>query len=393
MKIIKIIKIKTRRYKLKKIYLFGIIPLFQYKIIYWKKTLKSFSLLKKYSPAKNQRVFYLKTHRLHKMSTDCIQHWVNIAHKMNAFIYIVCDNPKMQKEISYNVIFWNDNVEFIKSDKKSMKKYINTILKSVSRSELWQRIAFSMMTPFTHAAKNNYELSYNIDADDIMILANPELISKALIKAENYSQEKNLDLFNLDMFFSKTFGVHWSFGVVICRNPQRCIEVVMKNTDWRWNLNLIKKFNICWIDKYNFNVDWLFTYIRDTNQLNMGTFYIDNSHVVHMPDRILEHGWAFMLHWKDNKINFPILSNLYLHNCWETMLIPKECLKIDIGINDNEYKHFINSFYDNDFCLEFDMLNYAVARNLVNSNIYTSYAKSEEFIKKNQRREKCWENL
>ncbi len=381
MKIIRIIKIKTRRYTLKKIYLFGIIPLFQYKNNISGTTLKRYSLIKKHFPAKNQRVFYLKVHRAHTTSTDCVQQWVNIADKMDAFIYFVCDNPKMQREISRNVIFLNDNFEFIKSDSRSIKKHINTLLKGVEKSKLWRRIAFSMMTPFTHAAKNNYKLSYNIDADDIMILVNPELISKAFILAENYAAENNLDLFNLDMFLSKTFGVHWSFGVVICRSPQKCIDVVIKNTDWRRNSNLIKKFNICWIKKYNFNVDWLFTYIRDTNQLKMGTFYIDNAYVVHMPDRILKHGWAFMLHWKENRISFPMLCNFYIHPDWETITIPEECVKIDVRVSDNEYKNFLNSFYDRDYCFDVDMLNYAFERNLIDQKTYKQYADTSEFIK------------
>ena len=64
---------------------------------------------------------------------------------------------------------------------------------------------------FIHAAKNKTQISYNIDADDILLCIEPKKIRDAFIKAEEYAYLKNLDLFNIDMFLSKSFGVHWSF--------------------------------------------------------------------------------------------------------------------------------------------------------------------------------------
>lgn len=34
----------------------------------------------------------------------------------------------------------------------------------------------------------------------------------------------------------------------------------------------------------------------------MKIFYIDKGMVAHVPDIILEHGWAFMIQWKNSEI-------------------------------------------------------------------------------------------
>lgn len=391
MRIFRRVVINTKKYRIKRFYLFNI-PLFQYiKVRRHKKKYKIYSFIKKNRPKKNQRVFYLKVHRVHKMSMDCIKHWINIVNAMGGFIYFVCDNPIMEKNILNNVQFLYKNFEFIKSDRKTIKKEIAIILHKVERFKLWRRIAYSMLTPFIHAAKHDYTISYNIDADDILICSKPEDVAKVFEKAEKFAIENNLDLFNLDMFYSKSFGVHWSFGVVLCLNPKKCLNSICQNLNWRKNKELIDKYNICWIDKFNFNVDWLFTYFRDTKQLNIKTFYIDKGLVIHMPDIILEHGWAFMIQWENNEIKFPILSNLYDRKVWDKIQIPKDAIKIDIGLQIDNYKNFFDNFYDFGVGFEMDMLDYAKSRNLISQEQYNNYAITSQFIRESEWRRKLKE--
>ena len=387
MNLIKKISIQTKRYKIRKIFCFGF-PLYQYiKIKRYNKTLDKFKTYKFYSISdfakqkQKQRIFYLKVHRVHRTAIDCIRQWINIADKMNAFIYFVCDNPNMKEEIYKNICLPSKNFKFIKSDRKTLRPEINKILHKVERAEMWKRIAYSMLTPYIHAQKNNIPISYNIDADDILLCVEPDKIADAFIKAEKYAINNNIDLLNFDMFYSKSYGVHWSFGIVICTNHSRTIKTIRENINWRKNKNLIDKYNICWIDKFNFNVDWLFTFFRDTKQLNMKTFYIENALVAHMPDIILEHGWAFMIQWNNNKIQFPILTNLYDRKIWDFIQIPSDAIKIDIGVQIDDYKKFLCNFYDFGVGFEMDMLNYAKSRNLISNEQYNNYAQTRQFIR------------
>lgn len=387
MDFIKKITVNTGKYRIRKVFLCGL-PLYEYikinrynKKTKAKKTYKFYSLRGFAKQQKSQRVFYLKVHRVHRTSFDCIRQWVNVAGEMNAFIYFVCDNPEMQREILNRIKFPNKNFKFIKSDRKTIKTQIQKILHNVERQALWERIAFSMMTPFIHAVKNKTQISYNIDADDILLCIEPKKIRDAFLKAEEYAYLKKLDLFNIDMFLSKSFGVHWSFGVVLCTNPQKCLDVVKRNTNWRENKKLINEYKICWLDKFNFNVDWLFTFLRDTKQLNMGTFCINNALVAHMPDIILEHGWAFMLKWKDNNAYFPILQQLYLRKVWDSVPIPTNCCIINVDLSEDDYKKFLCKFYDFGVGFELDMLEYAKHRDLISSNLYQKYATTPQFIR------------
>ena len=300
---------------------------------------------------------------------------------MNAFIYFVCDNLEMEESICKSICLPNKNFKFIKSDRHTLKPEIKKILHKVERQSMWERIAYSMITPFIHAAKNNVAISYNIDADDILLCVKPEKIKQAFLKAEEYAMSNNIDLFNIDMFFSKSFGIHWSFGVVLCTNPQKCLEAIKSNTNWRTNYKLINQFKLSWLNKFNFNVDWLFTFLRDTKQLNMQTFYIEKALVAHMPDIILEHGWAFMLQWKDNNTHFPILSDFYKRETWDSVQIPSECIKIDVDLKEDDYKKFLCNFYDFGVGFEMDMLNYAKERSLISDDLYNKYAQTPQFIR------------
>ena len=351
----------------RRFYIFGK-PVIEYKKTGHKRKWQLYHMPK---PYKGQRVFYLKINRIHQTSFDCIQQWMDIVEKMDGFCYFVCDNKQME----YNVFtkpcwFHNKKFAFIPSDRKTLRSELKRILHNVEREKLWRRIASSMMTPFIHAAKHNYTRSYNIDADDIMLLAKSDALAKAFIKAEEYAEQHDLDCFNLDMFVSKTFGVHWSFGVVYVRKPQKCIGMVVKNTNWRENTTLIEQYKCVYLKHFNFNVDWLFTFLRDTKQLNLKTFYIENAMVVHMPDIAISRHWAFMFQWRNNNINFPILRYLYADEIWQTLPIYKECVQINIGLSEKSYTDFLNEFYHSNHLFEHQMLDFALTRKILSKQQY-----------------------
>lgn len=368
MEIIKKVKINLiNRSSIKRVYLFGR-AIYQYSKQNGKKKRQ---WVKSIRPSSQQRVFYLKVHRVHSTSFLCIQHWLDIAHELNAFCYFVCDNKEMEIAIYEKNLFHNDRFRFISSDQKTLKPVIEKLLHD--GEDKWKRIAAAMLTPFVHADEHNYCSSYNIDADDIEILLRPELIAKAFIKAENYATENNLNCFNLDMFVSKTFGVHWSFGVVYVRTPKTCLEVIKNNTNWRENKKLIKKHQIDYLDEFWFNVDWLFTFLRDTKQLKLETFYIEKAYVVHMPDIILEHEWAFFFQWNNQKINHPVLLDLYNDQRWGALPIAPCVVKIDINLSEKDLHNFMNEFYFVDSKFRTSCLKSAKNRKLISPSLYEYY--------------------
>ncbi len=363
--------------KIRRFYIFNI-PLFQYK---FKKGRLKIEFCKKKKPLPGQRVFYLKVHRVHRTGYDCIQHWLDIIARMDAFVYFVCDNKEMREGIFKKpCFFYNENFDFIKSYRKKLKKQVKLVLHNVQNYKLWQRIAYSMLTPFAHAAKYGYTRTYNIDADDIMILTKPELVAEALKKAEFYAEEKDLDCFNFDMFVSKTFGVHWSFGVVYVRTPEKCLEAINNNIGWRYNDFLIEKYSTYYVKKFNFNVDWLFTFLRDTKQLKLETFYIENSMVIHMPDIVIYRNWAFALRWRNGVLYLPVLDKLYEDKLWGKLPIYNGCIKIDIGLKDSNISDFVNEFYSTTYEFENDILNFARQRNLISEKTYKNYMGKNECL-------------
>lgn len=372
MKIIRKIKIKTKKYTIRRFKILDCIPLLDYIKIDRKnkKTLKFYYFAKHSSPKKNQRIFYLKVHNINKTSIDCIRQWVKIADKMNAFIYFVCDNKHMQNEIFRNVIFKHCGFEFIETDKSSIK-IVNSLIKNSNK--LWKRIAKPMITPFLHAKKYGYNISYNIDADDILFLIEPQKAADAFFKAEKFAQNNNLDLFNFDMMVSKTFGVHWSFGVVLCLDPDKCLSVMENNKNWDEITDGKLDFDLNYIEKYNFNMDWFFTYLRDTKQLRMKTFYIENGVVVHMPEIILKPCWAFMLQWENGRVYCPIFKNIYNDDVWGERLIYPECIKIDVEINEKDYINVLKNLWGYIDSFEYEMLNYSEQRKLLPDFNYIQY--------------------
>ena len=335
----------------------------------------SIRIARRYKPkSKDQPIFYLKVNRVHQTSYDCLQHWMDIANKMGAFCYIVCDN----KEFEYGVFlkpcfFYHKSFCIIPSDRKTLKSVVSKFLSGVTRSHLWQRIAHSMLTPFVHAVKNNYVRVYNIDADDIMILVRPEKVAQAFLQMEKIAETRNVDAMNLDMFVSKSFNVHWSFGVVYIRNPRKCIQAIKDNVNWRNDVESQKQFLTSYVSEFNFNVDWLFTFLRDCKKLNLQTFCIQNALVVHMPDIAISRHWAFVFQWKKDRLYFPIISELYRDKKWEYIPIPDDVNKINIGIDELEYSNFANDFYYTDYSFENSMLKIAKYRGTIDSETYKNF--------------------
>lgn len=349
------------------------------------KSNKSFKVFRKRPNYPNfKRVFYLKIHRQTTGTYWCIKCWYDIAMACNAYVIFIVDKYQLQKDIVRYCIhkFKNDNFEFIATEKKRFNYYLDILFMNTDDSEHWKKVGKSMMTPFIHAYENNIDISYNIDADDIMLLGMKRKISYGFMQAEEYAMDKNIDLFNLDIFVSRSFGITWSFGVAICFNPGLCLQKFYENINWKDNQDELVKYNIQYAQKYNINVDWYFTYLRDTNRLNMGTFYIDNAVFIHMPDRILEYGWAMAMQWNSGKLKNLILLQYYPKFPLQELKINPTAIKIDANIKEYEYKEVISEIFSiplyNNLCMFNDFIEYAINNNSESYLLKTAMCIKEE---------------
>lgn len=247
---------------------------------------------------KLKRMFYLKINRNIDDSVICFQHWINIINNMGADYVIVCDDNNLKKKILNSVIFYNSNIKFIKSIKYPFLK----IVKKQNFDKNWYNAAFAHLTCFWHAKKNDLMNFWNIDADDSLILMSANRVAEMLNMAEKYTEINELDALGLDFWAIQTKGKHWSFGITYTR----------MNKDY---FNLINTKLISWKKYENFtsvhNLDWLFTYLKDENCLNLKTFYIENLYLVHFGRFIGDIGTAWVSTWRNGEVIRLILSVVF----------------------------------------------------------------------------------
>lgn len=373
MKVIKKIRINNfcGYNKLSWYYFFGI-PLFQtYRD---KKGQKKFCLIHRKKPSNNQRIFYLKANTNSRAAIICIQRWHDVADLMGGFTYFVCDNKKLESKILSCVWFHNLNFQFIRSDRKTLKKPLENII--IHGGEKWRIIGHAMLTPFLHAAKHGFLRSYNIDADDIEILLRPQHVAEALSRAEEYANKKDIDCINLDMFVSRSFGTHWSFGCVYVRNPQKCVDEVVENQNYLSDEASINKYRVNYVQDTSWhddNIDWFFTFLRDTRKLALETFYIEGAYVVHMPDIVFEHEWAFFFKWSNGYVYHPILERDYNDHRWAVLPIAPNILKIDLNLSEEDKYDYLRNYRFCDNIFREHCLQSAFDRNMISREIYDKY--------------------
>ena len=274
-------------------------------------------------------IFYLKVNRLIDYTLRNLQVWVNIIAEFgDAHAYILCDNEglsnRIKKEINFKGISW-ELLESCRDEKYS--DLVNAI--SVTN---WHNAAYAHLTPFIHARRNNYLEFWNIDADDTLFCASPERVVEMLQKARCYARKHDIDLFSLDMWRSRSYSMHWSFGITYTNG----------DVDW---LDIMKQHISCENGSMYFmngnhakNIDEYFTYIRATDMnVRIETFCFNNLLFVHYSDDfIMNPIISGVFRWKGNKLEFPIIKYVYGIDSLGDIEIAKDVIKLDVGLNDFE---------------------------------------------------------
>lgn len=285
---------------------------------------------KAYSIADKKRVIYLKVNQMTDYSFACIQHWVNISHEMNATSIFVCDNLRLEKQMLRVIRFNGDDVIIIPSMRKDLKGIIENMA-----TPRWQNAGIAHYTPFYHAQKNGIDSFWEIDADDTMICLKTAKAAEALIKAEELLNGCAPAAISLDMWWTRTHGKYWTWGVAYINGTTRFINEIESVNDRNW-WNPYKEYDI------DVTADWFFTYLRDYRKISIETFYIEASWFIHWCSFIRNAMHGYVCYWKDGWWHAPIMESIFL-NTELGQIVIQDCKKIDVGISIEDGSKFIEN--------------------------------------------------
>ena len=310
------------------------------------------------------RAFYLKVNRKEPFALKNLSRWIDAAYLMNADCYIICDDDDLKAQIIESLLLYSE-VRFIKSH---VNKELQFIVDSIANRN-WKNAAYAHLTSFWDSKERGYKFFWNIDADDTRMCVSIDRMVEILKTVEDYAESNKIECFSLDMWRSETRGKHWSFGITyisnqvewlkICR--EKCMDEEYKKMD----------------NEGNQNVDWFFTYLKSCNISKIETFYVENMKFIHYSNDFFEKPiGSGLYHWKNGKLNYPILFyGLGIEDIGEYYIAP-DIIKIDIGIKDTEGTEIL-AYYAREGK---DLSSYYCVDHIVNQAI--SGLKSEVFLKK-----------
>ena len=285
----------------------------------------------KYITYDNDNVFYLKVNRSDDYAFRCLQHWLNIAECMKVKVYIICDNKKLEQKIYKHIIFSNNDINII----KSVHKPLNKIVKNIA-TKLWIKATYAHLTTFWHAKEKNFKSFWNIDADDTMLELDANVCANILKDISQYAKNNDIKAFSLDMHTSRTKGKHWSFGITYTNSEFDWFNLLNANTNTDWRNKYLSY-------DYHFNLDWFFTYLRDKNICNIKTFYIENLYFIHYGDFLSNTIGSGVFHWINNRVEFPILLDIFGSQKFGDIPISKSCIKFDYKLSPQMAFDFITN--------------------------------------------------
>lgn len=325
--------------KFKQIKVFSTVLVQFYKDHSRKLGLRKFSLLpnRKYQSyaARKSSAFYLKVNRDADYTISCLRNWMDIAERMNSAIIVICDNPKLEKKIYKSIWFKDPNIQFITSAKKPFKIFIDNIA-----SRNWRNAACAHLTTLSHAKKYGFSRFWNIDADDTLFLCSAEATVSLLQQAQAYAELHNLNLFSLDMWKSRSFGKHWSWGVTFCRATLDLLSIISaeKSSDW-------KDYYRSTFGPDNYNSDWhINSLVQRGSSIRIGVFYPINTGFIHWGDLLFNPVGAYVCRWTDKKtIEYPIMKSMGIKEL-SSIAIDPESVGFSVSVNDEDFtRYYLNN--------------------------------------------------
>ncbi len=271
----------------------------------WKFTLLPFRTFEKWIN-KNEPMFYLKFNSAnYGFSLWCLHHWINIATTLHGNYCIVCDKLNIVKKILGFVPFENCEIRIIPSNNRCISK---KILKNIC-NPVWEKACLAHLTTFWHAKKHSIMNFWNIDADDTSFFLPPEKIAPLLIKVREYSMSHNVSIISFDMHRSRYYGQHWSFGVTFINSASRIFEFLLDAKTELWK----KNYKYIFDSEFGFqpNLDWFFTYLKDSGKLKIETFTLDDVYFIHWGSCNTNALYLMLQISKDRKMLYPFFNTIF----------------------------------------------------------------------------------
>jgi len=287
------------------------------------------------------KVFYLKVNRDENYTYRNLQHWIDIVGVFqDSVAYIICDKKEVREKIYQKVTFTNTKVIIMESC--PLNDELESIILNTCMSG-WRNAGLSHLTTFVHAKEHDFKEFWNIDADDTYICLSKNRCAELLMEAEKYAKEKKINSFSLDMWGTRHYEdgpkMEWSFGICYVNNQIDWLGIMSEHC-----MDVIYKQN-----NYN-NIDQFFIYLRSLKKYSIELFYVENMRFLHYSDdffrRMVRSGFYY---WKEGRLKFPILEACLGSTCLNEIVIPKDIIKLDINISDEEVKNqFLKAMLDKD---------------------------------------------
>jgi hypothetical protein len=215
------------------------------------------------------KAYYLKINNGDRINLNIFWHWVKIVEAAGADYFILADREDVKTRLVqlYVEKGYPEPVNFIASKREELRDLCEGLY-----SEYWLNVAYAHLTPFLHAKENNYSGFWGIDADDTVLCASPAHCAQLLHEAEQYAINNALNLFSLDMWYSRVsiYGFyHWTFGVVFTNMNADYPEILEKGK------LLLGGKAIAEMPKmvHHPSIDNYFSFLSHSGQLRCQSFY------------------------------------------------------------------------------------------------------------------------
>ena len=140
------------------------------------------------------------------------------------------------------------------------------------------------------------------------------------------------------MHTSRTHGKHWSFGICYINNVNKnWFKIYNNNKNIEWRNNYLTY-------DWQFNLDWFFTYLRDEKIAKIKSFYVDNIQFIHFGDFLWNTIDSGVYHFKNNRISFPMLLNVFGTEKFGDIPIWNGDIKFDSDIKVNDCYDFMMKY-------------------------------------------------
>lgn len=277
------------------------------------------------STKRSEVAAYLKINRKDPYSIFCLQEWIETVHHLNYDCFIVCDNPELYKILEKKIVYPSKRFQII----KSQTRFFNGILREMI-SKCWLKAGIAHFSTFSHADKNGYEFFWNVDADDTTFCCNVEKRIELLKIAEQYARRNDLDAFSYDMWWTRSVGTHWSFGITFTKTLKNFRNWVNSYADKKWQKDY-QKYNI------EYNVDWFFTFAKEKNILKCDSFYAEDLILIHWGD-FFRNNFASNISYFENEHLHDILHERLFNSQSQTWKVPGSipCIYKHNSLKDSE---------------------------------------------------------